>query len=156
MRLVAGIVLLGGIVGTTAYSGQPGPEKVADPTFARQAEKFPGVSRHRTGNLADPDKEALRVDNKLLQEEVEDEKAKLEALQKKLERLKKSGISLPKEDEETVELKRENRRLVTELRRLQAEVRLAQEDVQPYIQALEQRAGGRNFNNRRNSYETKK
>jgi Sigma-70, region 4 len=166
LRLTAGILLLAGLLGTVAYSRQdsdPGTRKERAATQDKKGSSFrardPGVkvvhseeeeAVQKAGNFggrgghaySDPQKEAMRVANKLLQEEIEDEKAVLEALQKKMERLKKSGISLPREDEETAQLKRENRHLNAELRRLQEEVRLAQEDVQPYMQALQERAGG--------------
>jgi RNA polymerase sigma factor (sigma-70 family) len=142
VRWVAGILLLAGLLGTVAYSQQgadSGTRKEKEPSKKGQALDFVRQTRDRP--FSDPDKEAMRIANKLLQEEIEDEKAKLDALQKKLERLSKSGIKVPQEDEETTQLKRENRHLNAELRRLQEEVRLAQEDVQPYMQALQERAG---------------
>jgi hypothetical protein len=144
VRWVAGILLLAGLLGTVAYSQQgadSGTGKEKGTSKKGQALDFVRQTRDRP--FSDPDKEAIRIANKLLHEEIEDEKAKLEALQKKLERLSKSGITVPREDEETAQLKRENRHLNAELRRLQEEVRLAQEDVQPYMQALQERAGSR-------------
>jgi predicted RNase H-like nuclease (RuvC/YqgF family) len=88
-----------------------------------------------------PDVEELHNANKLLEEEIEDEKAKLEALQKKLERLKKNGVEPSDEDPKVTKLKRENRKLRQKLKELQEEVRLAEEDVEPYLQALRKSAG---------------
>jgi RNA polymerase sigma factor (sigma-70 family) len=106
----------------------------------------------------DADKEGLRLANKLLQEEIEDEKAKLEALQKKLERLKSSGIKLAPEDPDLAKLKRENRRLQNELQRLQEDVRLADEDVHPYLQKLQEgarNAPGHQYEKRKALFEKK-
>src|SRR5262249_13151774 len=144
------LVLMAGMVGTAVYSGQVPADKDQIPADKDQvADKRVSQSDDKNGQRApsappkgqeekstDPAKESQRLANKLLQEEIEDEKAKLEALQKKLERLKKSGIQLPKEDPVTAELKRENRKLQQELRRLQDDVRSAQEEVLPYMQAL--------------------
>jgi hypothetical protein len=92
--------------------------------------------------FTDPDKESLRLANKLLHEDIEDQLALLESLKKKLERLKNSGLPVSPEDPVAAELKRENRRLMLQLRHLQEEVRAAEEDVAPYLELLKR--GARN------------
>jgi RNA polymerase sigma factor (sigma-70 family) len=144
IRIATAVLLLVGMVGTGVYSRQLPPAKSPDPSNQAAPGDLKGASPfHRQTEKAypDADKEALRLANKLLQEEVEDEKAKLEALQKKLERLKRSGIRPAPEDPQMAELQRENRRLQRELKRLQEEVNLAEEEVQPYVQALQKGAG---------------
>jgi len=105
-------------------------------------EKLPPPSRElKEQAYDDADKEGLRLANKLLQEEIEDEKVKLTGLEKKLERLKNSGIKLAPEDPDLAKLRRENRRLQKELEHLQDDVRLLEEEVLPYIQKLQKGAG---------------
>jgi RNA polymerase sigma factor (sigma-70 family) len=137
VRIVTGVVLLAGVIATSVYSYQAGPER----SRATSVGQGPAGAKDREERFDDPDKENLRLANKLLQEDIEDEKAKLDALQKKLDRLKKSEIKVSKEDPQLAELKRENRRLQRELRRLQDDVQLAEEEVQPYVQSLHKAAG---------------
>jgi RNA polymerase sigma factor (sigma-70 family) len=143
-RIVAGVLLLAGVIATSVYSYQAAPEKSRARSVG-QAKDGPARSRDREDreeSFQDPDKESLRLANKLLQEDIEDAKARLEALQKKLERLKKSDIKVTKEDDpQLAELKRENRRLHRELKRMQDDVQLAEEEVQPYVQSLHKAAG---------------
>jgi RNA polymerase sigma factor (sigma-70 family) len=158
IRIALGaLVLLLGMVGTGVYSGQVPTARNQDAVKPGQTEdnyreRDPsGVTEKK---YTDPAKESLRLANKLLQEEIEDEKAKLEALQKKLQRLKKSGLHSPEEDPVTAELKRENRKLQREMRRLHDEVLSAQEEVLPYMQMLQSKAGAKDAYNP--YYETKK
>jgi RNA polymerase sigma factor (sigma-70 family) len=147
MKIVAVMLLVGGIVGTAVYSQQAPADKSSDP-FEERADNLPKAKRSTANTkradrpYADSSMEALRLANKLLEEEIEDEKAKLEALQRKLERLKKSGIKASQDDPEVEALKRTHRRLQRGLRRIQEEVSLAEEDVQPYLQVLQRGAAG--------------
>jgi predicted RNase H-like nuclease (RuvC/YqgF family) len=90
---------------------------------------------------SDPIKEQLRLTNKVLQEEIEDAKDRLEALQKKLQRLKKSGLSVPEGDPELARLRQQNRLLQQQLKILQTEVRVIEEEVEPFKRALLKGAG---------------
>jgi hypothetical protein len=111
---------------------QPNPsaQKAADPLGSVSDRPF-----------TDPAKERLRLANKLLQEEIEDEKDRLEALQKKLQRLKNSGLSVPQGDPELAKLRQQNRLLQQQLKGLQEEVRAVEEEVGPFKQALLKGAG---------------
>ena len=91
--------------------------------------------------FSDPIKEQLRLANKVLQEEIEDEKDRLEALQKKLQRLRKSGLSVPEGDRELAMLRQQNRLLQQQLKNLQGEVRVVEEEVEPFKRALLKGAG---------------
>jgi predicted RNase H-like nuclease (RuvC/YqgF family) len=91
--------------------------------------------------FSDPAKERLRLANKVLQEEIEDEKDKLEALQKKLKRLKNSGLSVAEGDPELARLRQQNRLLQQQLKHLREDVRAAEEEVQPFKHALLKGAG---------------
>jgi RNA polymerase sigma factor (sigma-70 family) len=148
IRIVGTVLLLLGLIGTGVYSRQVVDEKGEKESGVKepgpQVDRKDGreFSREKDGrSYADPDKEALRMANKLLEEEIEDEKAKLEALHKKLDRLKNSGIRPPQEDAEWAKLKRENRQLQQKLKNLQDEVRLTEEVVQPYLQTMRRGAG---------------
>jgi RNA polymerase sigma factor (sigma-70 family) len=142
------LVILMCVVGTGVYSYQDAPTKTSererrtgqgdkDSEERQPAKGADRKSREGEKPYEDANKEALRLANKLLQEEIEDEKVKLEGLVKKLERLQKSGINPSAEDPELAKLQRDNRRLQQELERLQSEVRLAEEDVRPYVQKLQ-------------------
>jgi len=105
-------------------------QKAADPLGSLSDKPF-----------SDPAKERLRLANKVLQEEIEDEKDRLEALQKKLQRLKNSGLSVPQGDPELAKLRQQNRLLQQQLKGLQEEVRAVEEEVGPFKQALLKGAG---------------
>jgi hypothetical protein len=111
---------------------QPNPsaQKAADPLGSPSDKPF-----------SDPAKERLRLANKVLQEEIEDEKDRLEALQKKLQRLKNSGLSVPQGDPELAKLRQQNRLLQQQLKGLKEEVRAVEEEVGPFKQALLKGAG---------------
>jgi RNA polymerase sigma factor (sigma-70 family) len=152
VQMVGAVLLLACMAGTVVYSQAPGDEKPGvNPRFPLQetrpdAAKNPAASganaSRRDQPYQDPTKEAVRLANKLLQEEIEDEKAKLEALHRKLERLKNSGLATPPaEDPELMELKREQRLLQRQLEQVQEDVRLAQQLVEPYMRALQRGAG---------------
>ena len=151
-RLFCGVALLFlvGVLGTGVYSQQGSSQKPSgDERQASESEKSGTRSTSKNGQtfkglekpFDDADKERLRLANKLLQEEIEDEKVRLEGLQKKLLRLKNSGIKLPAEDPELAKLQRENRQLQREFQRLKDEVQLLEEEVLPYVQKLQKDAG---------------
>jgi RNA polymerase sigma factor (sigma-70 family) len=100
-----------------------------------------GVSPTFEKPFSDPTKEQLRLANKVLQEEIEDEKDRLEALQKKLQRLRKSGLSVPEGDPELTKLRQQSRLLQQQLKNLQSEVRVVEEEVEPFKRALLKGAG---------------
>jgi RNA polymerase sigma factor (sigma-70 family) len=153
LQTLGAVLLVLGLVATAVYSrqdvpdkGDPDkpapksdPEKTQYPKGAKRPPRDKGWDKEQAET--DPNKAALQAANKLLEEEIEDEKAKLEALKKKLDRLKANGIKPPAEDPELAKLRRENRKLQQELKHLQEDVHWAEEEVQPYVQALRDGAG---------------
>jgi RNA polymerase sigma factor (sigma-70 family) len=118
--------------------------RTADPIIRAQTSAetpLTGSSPALEKPFSDPVKEQLRLANKVLQEEIEDEKDRLEALQKKLQRLRKSGLSVPEGDRELAMLRQQNRLLQQQLKNLQGEVRVAEEEVEPFKRALLKGAG---------------
>jgi predicted RNase H-like nuclease (RuvC/YqgF family) len=144
IKIAVGVLILAGMVGSTVFSQSrlSDKEKSADtPSSKGVQDRSTSSKLEKNKKYADPEMQALDTANKLLQEEIEDAKAKLEALQKKLDRLKVNSAAVPSENPEMLKLKAANRRLRLERNRLQEEVQLLEEDVHPYVQALRERAG---------------